>query len=167
MWTHDAKTRMGWLMSCISFTPLTDRPWTEVALPFYKWTQEKRTYLRGKILLMKSHDSEHSASQSSHFSHYVPLRGTISNLGVGQALYECMFIQNPNKICHIFLFGRFHGMIFVPLWRVIYFDTIFGKSAPISPFFVAGASQICNHLSVDICIRGSLESWRPHGLQET
>lgn len=154
-------------MYCISFTPPSDRPWKEVALSFCMKTQEKRTYLRGKSLHMKCHDSERSVSRSSHFSPYIPLPSTISNVGVGHALYECMFIHNPNKICHILLLGRFYGMIFEPLGRVIYFDTVFGKSAPISPFVVAGTSQLRNHPSVDTCIRRSLESWRPHGLQET
>lgn len=139
------------------------RPCKEEALPFCKWTHRKRAYLRGKILHMTSHDSEHSASQSPHSSYYIPLPDTISNLGVRQALYECMFIHNPNKMYHILPLGRFHGMVFVPLWRVIYFDTLFGKSSPISPFFVAGDPQFPNHPSFDAWINGSLESWRPHG----
>lgn len=143
-------------------TPPTD-PVKKKHSHFASGPTEKRAYLRGKIVHMKSHDLEHSASRSPHSSHYIPLPVTISNLGVRQALYECMFIHSRNKVCYVLPLGRFHGMIFVPLWRVIYFDTLIGKSAPISPFFVSGAPQFHNRPSFDTWINGSLESWRPHG----
>lgn len=116
---------------------------------------------------MMSHNLEHSASQSPYSTGYIPLPGTLVNLEVRQALYECMFTQSPNKMCHILPLGRFHGRwlflsgelhILIPLMesQLQYLHSL---------FLVFLSFSNAHHL-----IPGSMDRWNPGGpmeLQET